>query len=164
MKQNLQHPEQLPFNKNVREAYYLILKKAKQALATIVQEELRFSLERESRSIQQDSVIHELVNPLLYLRLECEQDGLLSIHYGFEEVINQQHYSKITSAFVRSIYYYTGKEQTTINIEAAVKTNWLIKTCSEMYEYIEERNKYHTFKQIAYKPAAVKRKQLLSVA
>ncbi|PTQ96834.1 hypothetical protein C8P68_104325 [Mucilaginibacter yixingensis] len=148
----------IPYNKVVKEAYQATYKKARQLLSNIEQEELRYSLERECRTVKPDTVIHEFVSPLIYLRLECDQQGLLCIHWGFEEVMNDERYSNLTAEFLRVLYHNTDKSNTAIDIEASVKTNWLIKTCSEMYEYLEERNKHHTFKQIAYKPASVKRK------
>lgn len=152
------HTDILPYNKTVKEVHQSVYRKAKQLLATIEQEELRYTLERETRVIKPDTVIHEFVNPLLYLRLECDRQGMLNIHWGFEEVMNDDRLSHITAMFMRALYHHTDKGTTSVNIEDAVKTNWLIKTCSEMYEYLEERNKHHTFKQIAYKAAPVKRK------
>ncbi len=156
---------QLPYNKIVKEVYCAIYRNAKQLLATLEREELRYSLEREDKTTPKvGTIIHEFINPLIYLRLECHPNEVLAIHYGFEQVLAVNQYSKVTSAFVRSIYKLTSKDITTINIENAVRTDWCIKTCSEMYEYIEERNKHHTFKQIKYKPATVRRKQMQAVA
>lgn len=158
-------PENEPFNKAVREAYYLIYRKAKQLLATLEREELRFSLEREDRSaIKPNAILHEIITPLIYLRLESDNAGLLAIHFGFEQVLAHNQYSEFTAAFMRLLYRHTAKEHTAVEIENCIKTDWMINTCSAMYEHIEERNKYHTFKQISYKPTAVKRKQLKAVA
>lgn len=146
-------------------AYYNILKQAKQLLSTLERDELRYSLEREDKATPKvGTIIHELINPLIYLRLECHPNEVLAIHYGFEQVLAVNQYSKVTSTFVRSIYKLTSKDATTVNIEEAVRTDWCIKTCSEMYEYVEEQNKHHTFKQIKYKPATVRRKQMMAVA
>jgi hypothetical protein len=158
-------PENEPYNKAIRESYYLIYRKAKQLLATLEREELRFSLEREDRSaIKTNAILHELISPLLYLRLESDNAGLLAIHFGFEQVLAHNQYSELTASFMRLLYRHTATENTTMNIENCIKTDWMINTCSAMYEHIEERNKYHTFKQIPYKPATVKRKQLKAVA
>jgi hypothetical protein len=155
-----------PYNKSVNMAYSIILKHAKQLLSTLEREELRYSLEREDKSEPKvGTIIHEIINPLLYLRLECHPTNVFAIHYGFEQVLAVNHqYSKITSAFIRSIYKYTSKDIIETNIEDCVRTDWCINTCSEMYEYIEQSNKHHTFRQIKYKPATVRRKQMHAVA
>lgn len=166
MKQQQQvHQHQLPYNTIVRKAYYQILKQAKQLLSTLEREELRYSLEREDKSVPKvGTIIHEIVNPLLYLRLECHPTNTFAIHYGFEQVLAINQYSKITSAFVRNIYELTSKNWTEANVEGCVRTDYCIYSCSEMYEYLEEQGKHHTFKQIKYKSATVRRKQMLAVA
>ena len=151
------------YNKAVKEAYFQILKHAKQMLCTIEQEELRFTLEREERTSKAGTIIHEIINPLLYLRLEHHTDNVYAIHFGIEQVNQQGQLSAITTKFLRLLYKLTAIESTDINIEESVRTDWFINSCSSMYEYVEERgNKHHTFKQLPYKPA-VKRK-LRSVA
>ncbi|MEN0054477.1 MAG: hypothetical protein AAGC65_12460 [Mucilaginibacter sp.] len=163
--QQTMNPILSPYNKSVSMAYALILKQAKQLLSTLEREELRFSLEREEKSAPiVGTIIHEIINPILYLRLECHSTNSFAIHYGFEEVLAFNQYSKITSTFVRNIYRLTSKDLTETNIEDCVRTDWCINTCSEMYEYIEQSNKYHTFKQIRYKPATARRKQMHAVA
>jgi hypothetical protein len=157
--------DSLPYNKVVQLAYNNIYKNAKQLLSTLEREELRYSLEREdSTAPKVGTIVHEFINPLLYLRLECHATNVFAIHYGFEQVLAVNQYSQITSAFIRSIYKYTAKEVTTINVEDCVRTDWCINTCSEMYEYMEEKNKHHTYKLIKYKPATVRRKQMHAVA
>ncbi|MBD1364441.1 hypothetical protein IDJ77_11535 [Mucilaginibacter sp. ZT4R22] len=156
---------QLTYNKSVGLAYFVVLKQAKQMLSTLEPEELRYTLEREDNATSQaGAIIHELVNPLIYLRLECSNEDVLSIHFGIEQVTNQEGLSAITSKLIRLVYKHTAKEATGINIERCVKTDWLINSCSELYEYIEERNKHHTFKQIKYKVTAARRKLILAVA
>ena len=50
-----------------------------------------------------------------------------------------------------------------VDIESSIRTDWFNNSCSESYEYIEERKKYHIFKLIPYKVTASKRK-LMAVA
>ena len=151
------------YNEAVKEAYFQILKQAKQMLCTVEQEELRFTLEREERTGKAGTIIHEIINPLLYLRLEHHTDHVYAMHFGIEQINQQGQLSAITTKFLRSLYKLTTKDNTAINIENCVRTDWFINSCSSMYEYVEERgNKHHTFKQLPYKPA-MKRK-LRSVA
>jgi hypothetical protein len=166
MKQQLENPSDIvPFNKIVKAAYYQILKEAKAMLATIEHEELRYSLVREDKTNNAiGTIVHEFINPLLYLRLECHKNGLHGIHYGFEQIGNDPQLSNRTAFFTRSVYRLTSKELTAINIEACVHNDWCITQCSELYEYIEEQQKHHQFQLIKYKPAAMKRKQMKAVA
>lgn len=154
-----------PYNNSVRQAYNAIYKYTKQLLSTLENEELRYSLEREERGQPiVGTIIHEFINPLLYLRLECHPTNSFAIHYGFEESKSFNQFAKLTESFVRLIYKVTSKEATEVNIEDSVRTDYCIYLCSEMYEYIEERNKHHQFKQIKHRPTAVKRKQMHAVA
>ena len=137
----------LPYNKAVRESYFQILKEAKAMLATIEHEELRHSLVREEKSTTPIGVIHEFINPLLYLRLECDTDGLFVIHYGFEMTNENNLLSKTTAGFTRSVYRLTSKEFTAVNIEACVHNDWCITQCADLYEYVDEQQKHHQFHQ-----------------
>ena len=155
-------PVQSPFNKEVKTAFYKILKEAKALLSTIEREELRYSLIREDRfSDTLSRIIYEFCNPLLYLRLESYADGTLGIRYGFEPC---QEYAHITVAFTRFLYKVTMKEATANNIESSIKTEWYIHNPDEMYAYLEEQMKHHTFHLIKHRPAAVRRKQMKAVA
>ncbi|HEY4324380.1 MAG TPA: hypothetical protein VGN20_10355 [Mucilaginibacter sp.] len=154
-----------PYNKKVREAYFQILKEAKAILATSEHEELRYSLVREEKGdYSTPSVIHEFLNPIIYLRLEFASNELYVIHYGFEQINGDKELSNRTASFTRTVYRLTSKELTGINIEACVSNSWCITNCSGLYEYIEERNKYHQFKPIKYKPASLRRKRMQAVA
>jgi len=165
MNKNLHNTLQLsPYNIAVKEAYFAILKQAQKLLSTIEQEELRFTLIRGSSKSTDGIIVHEFVNPLLYLRLECRSDNLFAIHYGFEQILEDARLHNITALFTRYVYYLTSKTTTQIDIESCVKTDWCINTPSAMYEYIDEQHKYHSFKLIKYKVTAGQRKRMLSVA
>lgn len=156
---------QSTYNTCVQQAYNAIYRHAKQLLSTIENEELRYTLEREDKAQPiVGTIIHEFINPLLYLRFECHPTNTFAIHYGFEESKSFNEFARITSAFVRYIYKVTNKDTTDVNIEDAVRTDYCIYQCSEMYEYIEDRNKHHQFKQIKHRPSAAKRKQMHAVA
>jgi hypothetical protein len=163
MKETAPTPTLAAYNTAVHQAYGRILKHTKLLLASLEQEELRFTLERMERSKKPNTVIHELITPLLYLRLDCSPEAIMTIHFGIEHVDRSPFLGIITSTFLRVLYKETAKEKTGIDIEDCVKTDWFIKSCSEMFEYVEERNKYHTFKQLKYKRAP-QQKNMLAVA
>ncbi len=166
MKQQPQ-PNQIQstYNKCVQKAYYAIYKNAKALLSTLDSEELRCTLERKDKGpVKVGSILHEFVNPILYLRLECHVTNCYAIHYGFEEAESWTPFAKITSAFVRSIYKQTAKAETEVNIEDSVRTDYCIYGCSDAYEHVDEHSCYHHFKRIEYKPLAAKRKQMHAVA
>jgi hypothetical protein len=147
-------------NQAVQTAYYAMLKQARQLLSTIEGEEFRHSLVRAEKR-RKPGLIHEFVNPLLYLRLTWHDDGSYSIHYGFEPC---ETYESITRPFVRSVYKLSMKDSTSSNIEDRIRTDWFIHNPDDMYEYIDERRKYHCFKLIKYRPSASKRKQMRVMA
>jgi hypothetical protein len=165
MNKNLHNiPHLSPYNTAVKEAYFAILKQAQKLLSTIEQEELRFTLIRERSKSADAIIVHEFVNPLLYLRLECRSDNLFTIHYGFEQILEDATLHNLTALFTRYVYNLTSKTITQIDIESCVKTDWCVNTPSAMFEYIEEQHKYHTFKLIKHKVTAGQRKRMLSVA
>lgn len=168
MKKNQLHKGHIgltPYNQAVRDSYYAILKVSKQLLSGFERDELRYCYIREERTnLTPDTVIHELISPLLYLRLECYPNNQFVIHYGFETSKEPNEYSRITALFVRTVYKLTSKEITAIDIQDCVHTDWYIYQCSDLFEYIEERNKHHTFSIIKHKVTASQRKRLLSVA
>ena len=153
-----------PYNKEVQQCHRQILKQARALLSTIEHDELRFTLIRQDKLSNNAYVIHELINPLLYLRLECFANGVYSIHYGFEQFPIFGDYYHITGAFVRFLYKVTASSNTTINVEDAIRIDWVVSNCSEMYEHVEEQMKHHQFSLIKYKPAVSKRKQMKAVA
>jgi len=124
-------------------------------LATIEQHECRYTLQREDKCLNHPGIIHEIINPIIYLRLEWHEDGFYHIHFGIEQANRLGQQSDITSAFIRLLYKVTSKEATTVNIEDCVKTDWFINSCSAMYEYVEERNRYHRFSLIKHKPTLI---------
>ncbi|HTD39055.1 MAG TPA: hypothetical protein VK671_00440 [Mucilaginibacter sp.] len=152
------------YNVEVKKAYSCIIKQAIKLLAAIDQEELRFVLERRDAKSSEIGIIHEFVNPILYLRLERHTDGIIAIHFGIEQINQLGLLSEITTTFLRLLYKYTSKEATASNIENCVRTDWFINSYSAAYEYIEQRNKYHEFKQIKFKTSKPHRKSILSVA
>jgi len=155
----------LPYNEAVKRAYFKILKGSKLLLSTIYQHELRCTLCRSNKPGTMVNTIDELVNPLLYLSLECNDGERYSIHFGFELFKHECEYSVVTSKFVRLLYKLTSTEHTTINIEDCVNTEYVITDCSALFEAVEDsNNKQHKLTVIQYKPAAIKRKQMKAVA
>ena len=129
-------------------------------LATIEEEPLRYTLVREDKPpIDVNSIVHELVSPLIYLRLSCYAENKLGIHFGFELSPTFGPYYHITNSFVRNLYKATIANATSINIEDCVRTDYIINECSAAYEHLEERGlRHHTFVLIPYKVKTVKRK------
>jgi len=162
MNKNLLRTEALQLsarNKAIRQAYHAILKATKALIATVEEEPLRYTLIREDKHKHtKELILHEMISPLIYLRLELHSNDELSIHYGWETSPVFGPYYQITSTFVRMLYKLTMASTTEINFEDAVRTDWVINNCSEAYEYIEERNKYHRFELIKHKPKPIKRK------
>lgn len=163
MKQQIEQ-RPLTYNDCVRIAYHQILNHAKRMLATIERDELRCILER-SDNVEpvKQGVIHELVNPLIYLRLECHSNNVYAIHFGFEEFKQHCEFSDLTTKFVRLLYKLTAKDAFPVNIELSVRTDWFINNCSAIYEYVEQ-SEYYTFSKIKHEVPAIKRKQMLAVA
>jgi len=156
-------PTSSAYNKSVRAAYFQLLKATKQLLATIERHELRCTLQRQDREpIVFGSKVHEIITPLIYLSLECNDGETLTIHWGIEQLIEDSDYSVITSRFVRSLYKLTASENTSINIESCINTDYIITNCSELYEVVEDNNKLHTFTLIKHNP--IGRRKLQAVA
>ena len=153
------------YNEAVKQAYFKLLKHTKQQLSTIEKDELRYTLQREDNSpIGFGTKVHELINPLVYLSLECNDGELLNIHWGFEQLIEDTEYAHITQYFARMLYKLTSVEHSAINIEKCVSTDYIIVNCSELYETVEDRMRYHTFSLIKRKERAKHGKRILNVA
>jgi len=148
-------------NKAVRQAYYAILKLAKRMLSTIERLELRYTLVRKERPLNGLGLIDEFCSPLLYLRLEVDKDGIMAIRYGFEP---GKEYEHIIVPFVRSVYRLTEEVAQTNGFVDPIRLDWYIHNSDDMYAYLEEQNKYHTFELIEYKVTGRQRKQILRVA
>ena len=155
-------PSPMSYNESVQQTYNTILAKALHLLASLEQEELRYMLERKQKGSEPPIIIHEIVNPIIYLRLEYGEDSRLAIHFGAEPASPFPEVQAVTAGFLRILFTLTGKAYTGIDIEDCVKTDWLINVCSEMFEYLDGRTKYHTFRRIPYRKPA--RKRVLEVA
>lgn len=137
MKTNLN--KQAAYNAAVKAAYFTTLKYARQQLATIEHEELRYSLIREDGNDDKPyKIIHEFLNPLLFLRLDVNAHGDYQIHYGIETFQQSNQYTTLTAKFIRCLYKLSSHEKGKINIEGALQTDWVLTNCSEAYENIEE--------------------------
>jgi hypothetical protein len=158
--------EHVAYNAAVKESYFKVLKGTKQLLSSVFQHELRCTLQRNNRStIGFGVTVHEVVSPLIYLSLECNDGERLSIHFGFELFQEESEYSIITSKFVRLLYKLTSVEHTAYNIEQCINTEYVINACSELYETIEDSaHKQHSFSLIAYRPIKPKRNRMQAVA
>jgi hypothetical protein len=151
------------YNRAVKQAYFKLFTTTKNMLATIERYELRCTLIREDDAVNEPGIIHQLVNPLFHLRLEHYSDGRYGIRYGFELFDQPNEYSRLTALFIRTIYKLTEQEVTGINIESCIHTEWVITTCSDMYEYIEEHGQQHHFRLIRYSTKGSRSKKPLSI-
>jgi hypothetical protein len=153
------------YNKQVKGAYFKVLKQLKLLLATIERHELRCTLQKQDQSkIVFSTTVHEIFSPLAYLSLQCRDGERFTIHFGVEQLIDDLQYSYVTTGFVRILYKLTSSELTAINIEDCVNVEYIITSCSELYEVVEDRNSTYEFSLIKHKPAAMKRKQMAAVA
>lgn len=148
----------LAFNSEVRKVYFRILREAKALIAANERDELRYTLIKEDKALQGQGIIHELISPLLYLRLECDGTGEYAVHYGYEPRPITSEFCTMNAPFVRFIYKLTAAENTSVNIEESVRIDFVINHCSELYEHVAEHNRHHFFQLIPYKAKAVKRK------
>lgn len=159
------YPTLSPFNKSVHDSFARLLEATFKMLAAVERHELRCYLFRSDNSnIRFGSKVYEFVSPLLYLSLESQDGNALTIHFGFELLNADSEYTLITSRFVRMLYNFTAKENTVVDIESCINTNYVIYECSALYETIEDRMRHHILKVIPYKPASAKRKQMMAVA
>ncbi|MFD0751271.1 hypothetical protein ACFQZS_14065 [Mucilaginibacter calamicampi] len=150
----------LTYNKIVKQTYFQLLKETKALLASIEAEPLRFTLIKEDKhSTAPNTVINELVSPLLYMRLAVYDEGKFGIHYGWELTPTFGEYYHIMNTFVRLVYKLTMANATSVNIEDCIRTDYVINECSAAYEHLEERGlRHHTFHLIPYKAKPIKRK------
>jgi hypothetical protein len=160
MKKKLSEPSLTDYNKVVAEAYHATLKVLLQLISSIEREELRYTLQREYRPFGETGLVHEVISPLFYLRLQDYCNKKAAIHYGYLPHIDQTH---LTSVFARSVYSNTSKEITSIDIEDCIKHEKFVHNTDELFEYIDESRKFHTFYLIPYKKKG-KSKKLLRVA
>ena len=164
MKHYNEHLALQSYNKTVQQVFASILKHAKQLLSTVKEDGLRLCYERNCKEVRPNTILYEMVNPLLYLRLECDIQGRCTIHFGIESIKENDPLQDLTSLYLRYIFYSTAKYNTTENIEDCVKTDWFITVCTEMFEYVDIQQKYHILKSIPYKPTIIKRgKSMLHV-
>jgi len=139
------------YNQAVLESYTKIVKQTKALLATVKQEPLRQIMEMESKEqIVVGTILHELISPLLYLRLECYKGNIYGIHYGYAACELATEFYPLTSAFIRSVYKLTIAHDS-IDIQDCVRTDWVITETAELFEYMLDRNKHHSFKVIKHK-------------
>jgi hypothetical protein len=151
-------------NKAIKAAYLRIYKETRALLSSIEAEPLRQILLREDKSIdERDTIVHELIAPLIYLSLTADSIGDLHIRYGYEQTEPYTNFYPITSAFIRLVYKLTMADATPVNIENCVATDWVITNCAELFEYIGDRNKSHIVKQLQYKPLTGVTKERVAV-
>jgi hypothetical protein len=163
-KQQTTQDKRVAYNDAVKTAYFKILKRTKQLLSTLEDESLRGTLRlyRKPKKLHVLNTVHEFISPVIYLSLECVGQQKLSICFGFEQLGVEHDYSTITGSFMRALYTVTAKEQTPINIEACINTDYVFTHCTDLFKSIASGNT-HTLKQLRYK-SMVKIKRVMKVA
>jgi hypothetical protein len=151
------------YNKVVEQAYYRILRYAFSLISKLEDEPFKQALVRLVQPLPTGGLLHEWINPLIFLRLGCISNEYV-IHFGFEEAEEDEVVAAVTSAFMRYIYTVTSKTRTAINIERAVRTDWMISNPAEMFDYVLDHSEHHTVVLIKPKLKPRKRKRMLSVA
>ena len=156
------------YNSLVKLTYFKLLNRTKNLLSTLDNADLRGTLgtlcKHESpKKLQVYTVVHEFVNPVCYLALQCNGGQRLSIHFGFEQVGIEDDYSVVTGPFMRMLYTLTSKEHTPFNIEDCICTDYIFTHCIDLFTSIANA-KSHKFKLLPYKPATARRKQMRAVA
>jgi hypothetical protein len=148
------------YNSLVKSTYFKLLNRTRQLLSTLDNPDLRGTLckHQTPKRLHVFTVVHEFVSPICYLALQCDGGQRLSIHFGFEQVGIEEDYSIITGPFMRMLYTLTSKEQTAINIEDCISTDYVFTHCIDLFTSIATA-KSHTFKQLTYRPT-VKIKRL----
>jgi hypothetical protein len=161
----LNNPKHSAYNVEVAKAYFKVLRMTKQIVAKLDSYEARCTLTQKQKDTYSNIRIHQFVSPLFYLSLEVGCYDKLYIHFGYEQFDVDHDLVGLSSKFVRTLYKYTSASKTELNIEDCVHANYIITTCSELYEAIESSAHHkHTFKAIPFKPKVVRRKVMLAVA
>ena len=151
------HTRQQLKNASTLKAYHSILKAAKRLLSKVEEEPLRYTLTRVERNrFTNQTILHEWISPLLYLRLDLLPSNDYAIHYGYLTSTTFGPFYHLTSAFIRTVYRRTMRGNTSINIEETVKNDYVVQECAEAYEYVEMQQKHHRFRLILYKTKQAK--------
>ena len=152
--------EQATYNKAVTNVYFKLLKAAKELLAAKEAEPVRYTLTRcEKHKQTRQITLHDFISPLLYLRLELYPNNEMAIHYGYEAQPVFSPYYHVSASFIRLVYKLTSCNGDNINIEDAIRIDWIVTNSGNAYEYLEEQGtKYHDFELLKHKPKQVKRK------
>jgi len=152
--QNSKH-QLSPYNTCVTRTYFKLLRATIDLLATIDSDELRRALVcGDNQPITFGVKVHQLVSPIVYLSLQCDDSETLTIHFGFEKLGGEDQISYISSRFLRLLYKLTDANRTSINIEKSVVTDYVETDCMSLYEAVEESQLY-SYRAIPYKPAVV---------
>jgi hypothetical protein len=165
MKQNKQIDLQSRYNDAVELAHTKIFKFAKQLIATIERDDMRCYFERKDSAPVVDTIRHEIISPLLYLRLQCELDGMFTIRFGIEPAPSNPELADLTSDFLRMLFRATDKAAKDVDIERCIETDWFINVCGDMYEYVDTalHSKHHTLRKVPYKGVTSHHRKKLTV-
>ena len=136
------------YNKIVLKAYTNIVELAKTTLSGLEKEDFRHTLIMQASP--KDRIVHEFVNPLLYLRLYRQHDDSFAMQYGFEPCLI---YSSVTLPFVKALHNVLHMAAVKAKIPNTIRADWYPNDPDELYAFIEMINKDHTHALIEYNPS-----------
>ena len=136
------------YNKIVLRAYTSIVDLAKQTISGLEKEDYRHTL--ATRVNPKDRIVHEFVNPLLYLRLYRQHDDSFAMQYGFEPCLI---YSNVTLPFVKALHNVLHMAAVKAKIPNTIRADWYPNDPDELYAFIEMINKDHVHALIEYNPS-----------
>ena len=143
------------YNKIVLNAYMAIVDLAKQTLSGLEKEDLRHTLTLQATP--KDRIIHEFINPLLYLRLYRQHDDSYAMNYGFEPCLD---YSNITLPFVKALHTIIHEAAVKAKIPNCIRADWYFNDPDELYEYLSINDTGHCYALIEYNPSNSPKEQV----
>jgi hypothetical protein len=136
------------YNKIVLRAYTSIVELAKQTISGLEKEDYRHTLATQVKP--KDRIVHEFVNPLLYLRLYRQHDDSYAMNYGFEPCMT---HSNITLPFVKGLHKLVQEAAAKAKIDNCIRVDWYFNDPDELYEFLAMHDKDHTYALIEYNPS-----------
>ena len=123
------------YNLQVLQVYKRLLRKAVALIASLPTNNIHCAFVRLENAFE-PGLIHEFISPVLYLRLDCDRNGKLAIHYGYEQSLAFSHLYPTTSSFIRLVYKLT-MASVHINIEDCIRSDYVIYECANLYAQTE---------------------------
>jgi hypothetical protein len=140
------------YNEAVKSAYFKIVGLTEELIATIDDDRLRSIIYQvdENEEIVLFTKVHQLISPLCYLSLTCEDGQRLSISYTYG-MLNDDDHSSFYRQFVRNIYELTAPFNTTVNISDCVEPALVLFICLDIYSGTQSGTMPYKAKEIPYR-------------